>query len=278
MPLESARAPFGDTPLAHTASRICVVCGGDIPLTRRGDAKHCTAACRARGSRERRAIDPGPPLSEVIATRRHALEATATGVSTLRTFDNLARALTPLAHRPVAAITEAEWREWFTTATANFRESTRTLWARMLKTMLKGVPHWFGAVVPSTPQAPTSPPPALPRRRSARLDRLPRTERTRLMVALLRKGFLPVEIRGFRLDVTGEVLPGTPAWGRHDMPSLPPTLRDRLRVYARSRGLAPGDRLFPVSGTAIYAAVRRAGAKRGLTVSCSALAQSARRR
>jgi len=217
-------------------------------------------------------------LSEVIAKKRRHLEATARGESTVKNFSVVARALSPLAHRHVATITQHEWRAVFTKATATMRESNKTQWARMIKAMLKGVPNWFGAVVPFTPNPPPSPTPAFSRRRLARLESLPRLERTRLTIALLRQGFLPIEIRGFTLGATGEVTPGKPAWGRRDMPAVPKPLLERLLSYARSKRLSPGTRLFPVSRAAIYAVARTAGAKRGLKASCMALARSASQR
>lgn len=278
MPVESARAPSGETSPDRTALRSCVVCGGEIPLSLRADAEHCRAACRARGSRERHAGDPGPTLSEVIATRRRYLVATAKGEATVKNFDVVVRSLAPFADRHVGAITKEEWGAWWATSTANFRESTKAMWARTVKTMLKEVPHWFGAVVPFTPQPPPSPAPILPRRRTARLKFLLKTERTRLALALLLEGFLPIEIRTFTCGAVGEIIPGKPAWGRRDMPSVPKPLLERLQAYANSKGLSPGTRLFPVSRAAIYAVASTAGRKRGLTVSCSALARSARHR
>jgi hypothetical protein len=281
MPVESARAPSGETSPARPPSgpgATCQGCGGEIPPGRRSDAENCRGACRARGSRERHAIDPGPQLSEIIANKRRHLEATARGESTLRSFDVLARGLATLAHRHVATITQDEWRAVFTKATATMRESSRTQLARMIKAMLKGVPSWFAAVAPFTPNPPPSPPPALPRRRIAHLESLPRLERTRLAVALMRQGFLPVEIQRLTIGDSGEVLPGKPAWGRCNMPALSQTLRERLQAYANSKRLSPGTRLFPVSRAALYGVARTAGSKLGLAVSCMALSQAANKR
>lgn len=257
-------------------AKTCDPCGKSLEGLRT-DAEHCSTACRMKAYRKKNPlIAPGPLLREVIATRRHHVEAKAKGVSTLKNFDALARSLTPLAHRHVASISAAEWETWWVRATANFRASTRTQWARMVKTLLRDVPNWFNAVVPFTQNAPPSPPPALPPRRLAGLESLPRTERTRLALALAREGFLPIEIRGFTLGA-GEILPGKPAWGRRDMPSVPTPLLERLRLYANSKGLSPGTQLFPVSCAAIYAVVSGAGRKRGLKLSPTALTQSARR-
>lgn len=276
MPVESARAPSGETSPARTALRPCVVCGGEIPPTMREDAEHCKAACRARGSRQRRAIDPGPTLSEVIATRRRYLEATARGVSTLKNFDVLSRALAPLAHRHVASISQIEWEAWFTKATATMRESTKRMWAIGIKTLLRQVPNWFFAAVPSTPNPPPSPPPALSRRQLTALLTAPRRPRTQLVMECLLLGLLPSEITRLHIGPEGDVCLERPAWGRQ-APLIPDTLQARLRAFAGSRGLAPGAQVFPITTQAIRAVVKTAQRWSTIALSPTALAQSARR-
>ena len=279
MPVESARSLSGETSPARTALRSCVVCGGEIPPTLRADAEHCKAACRARGSRQRHAIDPGPTLSEVIATRRRYLEATAKGVSTLKNFDVVARGLVPLAHRHVASITKEEWSAWVTSATQGFRESTKAMWVRSVRTLLKATPSWFSAAFPKTPNPPSSPPPALSRRRLAALCTAPRTQRTRLVMELLTAGFIPSEITRLRIGPGGEVGLDRLAWGRKKLvPRIPDTLQARLRAFSGSRGLAPGAQVFPVTTQAIRGVVKAAQHRSDIVLSPMALARSAQRR
>ena len=255
----------------------CLSCHTPMPGRRR-QTKYCSSTCRARASRARRPApaDHGPLLITLIHRYQNHLAANATGVSTVRTFDRIARTLVAFNTRAALSISKEEWASWFASKTADMAPSTRALWWRTVSTFLGETPHWFKVAVQPVPVSAKSPLPALSRRRLAALCTAPRTQRTRLVMELLTAGFIPSEITRLRIAPEGDVRLEHPAWGRRKVPRIPDTLQARLRAFAGSRGLAPGARPFPVTTQAIRGVVKAAQHQNNIALSPTALARSAR--
>jgi len=260
--------------MKYMTVKTCDPCGKSLDGFR-ADAAHCSTACRMKAHRRNNPpIAPGPLLREAIGSRRQYLEAKANkGVATVANFNRIARALEPLANRHIASIRAEEWSAWVTSETEGFRESTRVMWIRSVRTLLKATPSWFSAAFPKTPNPPSSPPPALSRRRLAALCTAPRTQRTRLVMELLTAGFIPSEITRLRIGPEGDVRLEHPAWGRRKVPRIPDTLQARLRAFSGSRGLAPGSQPFPITTQAIRAVVKTAQRRSDIALSPTALAR-----